>query len=414
MSSIKPLSGEEKTVAGSVVALALTVLAFSVGLVKCGKDGDGVLGAGKLASELKDADLLESASAGTAGLVAAGESGGFDHADLLAAEKEVSSLEKQLDQALLENKELNEKLAASLEAASRKAKDTSRSAGLAAAVPAVAATGDDQSGALKQEIAGLKAQLESQNSGSTNQAGGELAEMKNKFERLRTVNDELQRKNSDLEEKLRELSEGAAAGGAQANSDIEAALKANEAEWRKKLVKAEMDKAAQVEELQRKIRSMEMNAPQDKDAPVFVKSTDGLPFAAQQLYGELKKIESMTDPDMEKVYGVIKKKCGGVSKGRVKFATGKTSLGPQGRGTVDDVVANVGEGSMLLVVGFADNSGNSAGNEKLSSARATSVAKRLISKLPKGQRIKAVYVGETERFGPQKENRVVEVWEIAK
>jgi len=411
MSSIKPLSNEEKVITGGVVALALILLASTVGLVKCGDFG------GEVAEEIDSS--LESVS--TDALVDKVDVEASEESALLSeSHREKEDLEDALDRALDENKSLNKKLSASLsanEVNSEKGRslDAGAASGLAAAGVALSPEDAGEVHALKEKVARLQDQLKkAPKEGDTAKESEELAEMKAKFVRLKNTNDELQSRNKNLDEKLQAMANGLPQNSEQGNADIEAALKARDADWQKKLVKAEMEKAARVEELQKQIRGMEMDAPQDPDAPVFVKTTDNLPFAAKQLLGELQKIEEMTDPDMEKIYGVVKAKTGGVSKGRVKFATGKSSLGPQGRATVDDISGDINEGSMLLVVGFADKTGDGAANERISSARATSVAERLLGKLPKGQRIKAVYLGETDRFGAQKENRVVEVWEIAK
>ncbi len=66
----------------------------------------------------------------------------------------------------------------------------------------------------------------------------------------------------------------------------------------------------------------------------------------------------------------------------VPFATGSFSLGPKGRGTIDEAAAWVKtqntKGWMVAVVGFADSTGKTATNKSLSERRANSVIGYLV------------------------------------
>ena len=68
----------------------------------------------------------------------------------------------------------------------------------------------------------------------------------------------------------------------------------------------------------------------------------------------------------------------------VVFATGSSTLGPQGRRTIDQAAAWVKtqktKGWMVSVVGHADSTGNTARNKTLSERRANSVIGYLVSK----------------------------------
>ncbi|MGE9271436.1 MAG: hypothetical protein ACQKBU_11590, partial [Verrucomicrobiales bacterium] len=53
-------------------------------------------------------------------------------------------------------------------------------------------------------------------------------------------------------------------------------------------------------------------------------------------------------------------------------------------------------------------------NQTLSSARATAVARELDTLKREGQKVQAVYLGQTKRFGKDSplENQRVEIWQI--
>ena len=68
----------------------------------------------------------------------------------------------------------------------------------------------------------------------------------------------------------------------------------------------------------------------------------------------------------------------------VPFATGRFTLGPQGRGVIDEAAAWVKtqntKGWMVSVVGFADSTGKTAANKTLSERRAKTVIDYMVSK----------------------------------
>ncbi len=68
----------------------------------------------------------------------------------------------------------------------------------------------------------------------------------------------------------------------------------------------------------------------------------------------------------------------------VPFATGKSALGPQGRGVIEEAAAWVKtqntKGWVVAVVGFADTTGNTAANRALSERRANAVIGYLVTK----------------------------------
>jgi len=72
-----------------------------------------------------------------------------------------------------------------------------------------------------------------------------------------------------------------------------------------------------------------------------------------------------------------------------------------------ELTNSAGDNSYFLIVGYADKSGSASSNQKLSSKRSTAVATSLVAEAKGLQSAQAVYLGQTDRFGPASENRVV-------
>jgi outer membrane protein OmpA-like peptidoglycan-associated protein len=69
---------------------------------------------------------------------------------------------------------------------------------------------------------------------------------------------------------------------------------------------------------------------------------------------------------------------------------------------------------MILVVGYSSASGNTDANRRLSSERATEVARNIDMAKPGNQSVQAVFLGQTQRFSSSiaERNQVCEVWQI--
>jgi outer membrane protein OmpA-like peptidoglycan-associated protein len=96
------------------------------------------------------------------------------------------------------------------------------------------------------------------------------------------------------------------------------------------------------------------------------------------------------------------------------FPTGIAKMNPADEEPVRQLVAGVPDGDMLFVVGYASVTGNVNGNRKLSSDRATGVAELLTTVKRPGQKVQAVYLGQTDRFSrstPER-NQCCEIWHI--
>ena len=105
----------------------------------------------------------------------------------------------------------------------------------------------------------------------------------------------------------------------------------------------------------------------------------------------------------------------------VNFATGSSTLGPQGKKTIDNAAAWVKtqntNGWVIAVIGYADSTGNTARNRNLSERRAKSVIYYLVSrhKLPTQRLVQPFGYGQLEPVADNKtragraKNRRVEI-----
>lgn len=190
----------------------------------------------------------------------------------------------------------------------------------------------------------------------------------------------------------------------------------NAAEMRSKLsdlVTAVEAQKKQIAAKDEQIADLNANVNKLKAAKnVFAKSADDLPLSAQGLLKDLSALEGKSELEVSTAYTQYLKKHNATSKMRVKFASGSASLTAQDRANIALLTQSAGRNTYFLIVGYADQKGSAASNEKLSSARSTSVAKELGINAKANQSTQAVYLGQTDRFGPPTENRVVEIWEI--
>lgn len=145
---------------------------------------------------------------------------------------------------------------------------------------------------------------------------------------------------------------------------------------------------------------------------VFVKSADDLPDSARALYTDIISLEGKSADDISSAYEAISEEHNAVAKSRIQFPSGKSELSEDDIAKIQQLTTAAGENSYFLVVGFADQSGSEASNEKLSSDRSTAVAKQITVSAKGLQAAQAVYLGQTSRFGEPEDNRVVEIWQI--
>jgi len=145
---------------------------------------------------------------------------------------------------------------------------------------------------------------------------------------------------------------------------------------------------------------------------VFVRSVNDLPASAQRLFSDLKKLEGKSKAEVDAAYTKYVDSHQSKSLARIKFATGSAEISAADIANIKNLTQTSNKNAYFLVVGFADSSGDAAGNETLSSNRSTAVAQELAKHKQGYQAAQAVYLGQTTRFGEPEENRVVEIWEI--
>jgi len=72
--------------------------------------------------------------------------------------------------------------------------------------------------------------------------------------------------------------------------------------------------------------------------------------------------------------------------------------------------------SFFLVIGYASKTGSFDLNKELSEARATAVATSAVESAKPGQKVRAVFLGQTDRFSSSdvRDDQICELWEIPK
>ena len=162
-------------------------------------------------------------------------------------------------------------------------------------------------------------------------------------------------------------------------------------------------------------RTKELEAELGK-ARLFVKSENELLPAAVKLFQTLRKLENQTDADISKAYSQIGADLAANVLKTLTFPTGSAKMSAADEDPVRQLLTNVPDGDLLLVIGYASETGNVDGNRTLSSDRATAVAELLTSAKRPGQLVQAVYLGQTDRFSSRnpERNQLCEVWQIRK
>jgi len=149
-------------------------------------------------------------------------------------------------------------------------------------------------------------------------------------------------------------------------------------------------------------------------AKLFASSEKELLPAAVELVRSLRDLENKPDSDVTSAYSNFGAKLGANVKATLTFDTGTHALTPEHEEAIKKFVFDVPDGDLLLVIGYASETGNVDDNRTLSSDRATAAA-QLISNIKRaGQITQAVYLGQTDRFSSRipERNQLVEIWRI--
>lgn len=151
-------------------------------------------------------------------------------------------------------------------------------------------------------------------------------------------------------------------------------------------------------------------------AKLFASSETELVPAAVALFKSLRGLEGLADSEITTSYSSLGVDLGANVVHTLSFATGSAALSAEDENVIRNLSADVPDGDLLLVVGYASETGNAEENQRLSSDRATSVAQFYTGVKRPGQLVQAVYLGQTDRFSSRipERNQLVEVWRIRK
>lgn len=150
---------------------------------------------------------------------------------------------------------------------------------------------------------------------------------------------------------------------------------------------------------------------------LFAKSENELLPAAVELFRRLRKLEGMKDSDLTTEYSKLGVDLGANVLHTLDFKTGSSELNAKDMAQLAHISEDdVPDGDLVLIIGYASKTGDALANEKLSSDRATAAAEQFSAVKRPGQKVQAVYLGQTERFigrFPER-NQICEVWRISK
>ena len=161
-----------------------------------------------------------------------------------------------------------------------------------------------------------------------------------------------------------------------------------------------------------RVRELEAAAPK---ADLFAESVDELLPAAVELFRRLRKLEGMKDSDLTTEYSKLGVDLGANVLHALDFATGSSVLSEEDMRRIDLIIAEeIPDGDLALIIGYASETGDADSNQKLSSDRATEAAEYYASRKRPGQKVQAVYLGQTDRFSSRvpERNQICEVWRI--
>lgn len=161
-------------------------------------------------------------------------------------------------------------------------------------------------------------------------------------------------------------------------------------------------------------RAKELEEASQK-ADLFAESENELLPAAVELFRRLRKMEGVKDSDLTTEYSRLGVDLGANVLHTLSFATGSSTLSKDDLSQIDEIVsAEVPDGDLTLIIGYASETGNPEANQNLSSDRATTAAEYFASNKRPGQLVQAVYLGQTDRFSSRvpERNQICEVWRI--
>lgn len=262
--------------------------------------------------------------------------------------------------------------------------------------------------AYVKEIALLSKQLEESREQNT-----EVQLLKQKLQ----DNQSLLAMSKDAQERLRQQ-----LGEAPSAKSLERALsQLSVSEEEIKSLKEQLANAAQPEvisqlksEINRlKLELQKLRAEANRNR-LFAESSDLLSPRALLLYNTLSGLEGGSNEERLHQYERIRSELNATVVETVTFSTGSAAVDLQEVGVIEDNLSETASDSEYLIVGYASTSGDIAINKELSAKRATTVATITDSVRQSKQAVKAVFLGQTDRFSKTNDfaNQICEIWEI--
>ena len=128
----------------------------------------------------------------------------------------------------------------------------------------------------------------------------------------------------------------------------------------------------------------------------------------------MERLEDLGPAQLAQRYEQIDQQLNAKPLRTINFATGSSQLTAEKVGIIKNDLTETHPGAFLLVVGYASTTGDQDANRKLSSDRATSVASQVNFDKKSTQKVRAVFLSETNRFSKELAplNQICEIWEI--
>lgn len=235
-------------------------------------------------------------------------------------------------------------------------------------------------------------------------------------ENVKNAKTAFEERNSNLVRENKELRGKLAAQSAVGESEEVLDLRSQLADWQGKQRQWQRERNALISERQKlssvraELDEMKSKFGQVTPRKLFADSVEDLAPKANLLINRLKGLDKKGSDQM---YKVLREDLGAEPITRLLFSSGEGNVKPVDLKKLEDFLKRTADDDLYVAIGYADKSGTFEGNRKLSSKRATNVAKEVRSRKPKST-VQAFYLGQTERFGSKKENRAVELWRISK
>ena len=151
------------------------------------------------------------------------------------------------------------------------------------------------------------------------------------------------------------------------------------------------------------------------EATLFVEKDGKLPAIAEKLYARLKTLDNLSGEALTKAYEQIEVDLNARIVHLQSFATGSSEVTLDREKMIRAAATLKSKpNSFFLIVGYASTSGTYQSNYDLSRKRATTTASVINTLKKPGQAVKAVYLGQTNRFDKSNllKNQICEIWEI--